>query len=144
MTDKIVVLVTAGSGEEAERIARALVQERLAACVNIVNPIGSVYRWEGKVTEDSEVLLVIKSSRPLFDQVRHLVENLHSYHVPEVICLPIVDGSENYLNWLADSLGPDNKPTVPVPARKPPAKMPSLKKKSKRKTKKPGRKSPGK
>ena len=71
MTDKVVVLVTCGSSEEAERIARALVEARLAACVNITGPVRSIYRWEGKLNDDQEVLLVIKTSRSLFDQVRH-------------------------------------------------------------------------
>lgn len=121
MTDKTVVLVTAGSAEEAEKIATALVEKKLAACVNILNPIQSVYRWEGKVTSDSEILLVIKTSRWLVGRVCHEVENLHSYHVPEVICLPIIAGSRNYLNWLSDSLLPAPEGTVPL--RLPPQKV---------------------
>lgn len=104
MTDKIVILITAGNMDEASKIAHALVERKLAACVNLIDPIRSVYRWEGKVAEDSEVLLVVKSSRELFDEVRRAVEELHSYHVPELICLPIIDGSPNYLNWLTESL----------------------------------------
>ena len=104
MTDKIVILITAGSSEEAGKIAHALVEQKLAACVNLVDPIRSVYRWEGKVAEDAEVLLVVKSSRGLLNEVRRVVEELHSYHVPELICLPIIDGSPNYLNWLTESL----------------------------------------
>ena len=73
MTDKVVVLVTCGSNEEAERIARALVEARLTACVNIFGPVRSIYRWEGKLNDDQEVLLLIKTSRSLFDQVRHAV-----------------------------------------------------------------------
>ena len=126
MTDKIVVLVTTGNAEEAKRIARALVEQRLAACVNLLNPVESVYRWEGKVAEDAEVLLVVKTSRALFGAVRSLVESLHSYHVPEVICLPIIDGSPNYLNWLSDSLGDEQGEAIPFPhdekLDKPPAK----------------------
>ena len=118
MTDKIVVLVTAGSEEEAERIARSLVEKRLAACVNLVSPVQSVYRWEGEVTKDVEVLLVIKTSRALFEQVRHEVENIHSYHVPEVICLPIIDGSANYLNWLTESIGTSQEGVRTSPVRK--------------------------
>ncbi len=79
MTDKVVVLVTCGSNEEAERIARALVEARLAACVNILGSVRSIYRWEGKLNDDQEVLLLIKTSRSLFDQVRHAVEKAHSY-----------------------------------------------------------------
>jgi periplasmic divalent cation tolerance protein len=133
MTDKIVVLVTAGSGDEAERIARSLVEKRLAACVNVVNPIQSVYRWEGKVTRDAEVLLIIKTSRRLFEQVRHEVENIHSYHVPEVICLPIIDGSANYLNWLADSLELPSEGVKTFPASKKKKSRKSSKKKPKKK-----------
>ncbi len=115
MTDKVVVLVTCGSNEEAERIARALVEARLAACVNILGPVRSIYRWEGKLNDDQEVLLLIKTSRSLFDQVRHAVEKAHSYEVPEVICLPIIDGAPNYLDWLTDSVGEPPQPTAPTP-----------------------------
>lgn len=104
MTDKVVVLVTCGSVEEATRIARSLVEDRLAACVNVSAPVRSVYHWEGHVCDDQEVLLVIKTVRTLFDRVRRAVEKLHSYQVPEVICLPIIDGAPNYLNWLTESV----------------------------------------
>ena len=100
MTDKIVVLSTCASPEEAERIARALVEKRLAACVNVLPGNRSVYRWKGAVEDASEVLLVIKSSRALFAQLRGELEKLHSYEVPEVIALPVVDGSERYLGWM--------------------------------------------
>lgn len=112
MTDKVVVFVTCGSAEEAEKIARALVEERLAACVNISAPIRSLYRWEGKLCDDKEVLLVIKTARALFDRVRRAVEKLHSYQVPEVICLPVIDGAPNYLNWLSAAVGGDAAPEV--------------------------------
>lgn len=112
MTDKVVVFVTCGSAEEAEKIARALVEERLAACVNISAPIRSLYRWEGKLCDDQEVLLVIKTARALFDRVRRAVEKLHSYQVPEVICLPVIDGAPNYLNWLSAAVGGDAAPEV--------------------------------
>jgi len=104
MTDKVVVFVTCSSAEEAGRIARALVEERLAACVNVSSPIRSVYRWQGKLTDDEEVLLVIKTTRELFDPLRRAVEKLHSYQVPEVVCLPMIDASPNYLNWLTASV----------------------------------------
>jgi periplasmic divalent cation tolerance protein len=110
MTDKVVVLVTCSSAEEAGRIASALVEERLAACVNISSPIRSVYRWQGKVCDEAEVLLVIKTARELFDRVRRAVERLHSYQVPEVICLPIIDGAPNYLNWIGVSVKPEPEP----------------------------------
>ncbi|MFQ5778943.1 MAG: divalent-cation tolerance protein CutA [Terriglobia bacterium] len=123
MTDKVVVLVTCGSGEEAERIARALVEERLAACVTVTQPVRSLYRWQGKVCDEPEVLLSIKTSRPLFDRVRRAVEKLHSYEVPEVVCLPIIDGAPNYLNWLDGALrgeaepAPAAGPTKPRPVK---------------------------
>ena len=104
MTDKIVVLSTCASNEEAGRIARELIAKRLAACVNIVAGVRSVYRWKGEITEESEVLLVIKSSRELFSKLRAELEQLHSYEVPEAIALPLVDGAANYLNWIEESL----------------------------------------
>jgi len=100
MTDVVLILVTTGSDGEAEKIARALVEERLAACVNIVNPLRSVYRWEGKIQDDREWLLVIKTKQTHFAAVKARVEALHSYQVPEVIALPVVDGAEKYLEWV--------------------------------------------
>jgi periplasmic divalent cation tolerance protein len=102
MTDYVVILVTAGSESEAETIARALVEERLAACVNMISPIRSLYRWEGKVTDDREWLLLIKTRAERFPAVEARVKTLHSYQVPEVIALPIVGGAERYLGWLHD------------------------------------------
>ena len=104
MTDKIVILVTTASRDEAKRIARHLVEARLAACVNIVQSIESVYRWEGQITEDVEFLLIIKSVRGLFPEIRNEIAQLHSYQTPEVICVPILDGSPHYLEWLAASV----------------------------------------
>jgi periplasmic divalent cation tolerance protein len=106
MTDKIVILSTCASEEEAEKLARELVESRLAACVNIIPRMRSVYRWKGEVESAEESLLVIKSSRPLFDALRALLDKQHSYEVPEAIALQIVQGSENYLNWMAASLKP--------------------------------------
>jgi periplasmic divalent cation tolerance protein len=104
MTDKIVVLSTCGSAEEARKLARALVESRLAACVNIVPAIESVYRWQGTVEAAEEVWLAIKTSRSLFDQVSAKIRELHSYELPEVIALAVEDGSPAYLNWLSESL----------------------------------------
>ncbi len=98
----IVVLITAPSEEEAAKIARALIEERLAACANIVKNIRSVYRWEGKIEDDPEVLMVVKTREALFDALEKRVMELHSYSVPEVIALPIVRGSEAYLKWLEE------------------------------------------
>lgn len=107
MTDKVVVLVTCANADEAAKIARHLVSRRLAACVNIMQPLRSIYRWQGKLADEQEMLLVIKSTRALFDRVRRAVEKLHSYHVPEVVCLPIIDGAPNYLEWLSSSVRAD-------------------------------------
>ncbi len=105
MTDKIVVLVMCGNVREAKRIARKLVEQRLAACVNALEAqVQSTYRWKGRVETAREFLLLIKSSRKLFPRLRREIERLHSYDVPEVIALPIADGSPAYLSWLADCL----------------------------------------
>ena len=104
MTDKIVVLAMASSAEEAHRIARHLIEQRLAACVNIVPGVKSVYCWQGAIEESSETMLVIKSSRTLFDSLAEAIKSVHSYEVPEVIALPIVVGSEAYMNWLQAEL----------------------------------------
>lgn len=95
-----VVLITAANAEEAVAIARALVGERLAACVNVVPGVTSIYRWEGKLNEDTEVLLIAKTRRALVERVAARVKELHGYSVPETIALPIVAGSEKYLAWL--------------------------------------------
>lgn len=111
MTDKIVVLSTCETVAEARQVARALVEARLAACVNIVNGMRSVYRWKGAVEEADEILLFIKTSRALLPEVRSTIEKIHSYELPEVIALPIVDGSERYLEWLSSELV--TKPDIP-------------------------------
>ena len=100
MTDKIVVLCTCDSEEQAVLIARRLVEQRLAACVNILPGARSVYRWKEKLEDAVELLLVIKSRRDLFAAVRAEIEKIHSYETPEILALPIVDGSEAYLGWL--------------------------------------------
>jgi periplasmic divalent cation tolerance protein len=105
MTDKIVVLSTASTAAEAEAIARRLVEERLAACVNVVTGVKSFYRWKGKIEKSPEWLLVIKSSRGRFEELRAALEKLHSYDVPEVIALPVVEGTKNYLHWMEGELG---------------------------------------
>lgn len=105
MTEFIVVLVTTGSEEEAEKIARNLVEGKLAACVNIVSPIRSMYRWEGKIVDDKEWLLLIKTCESLFSQVEKQVKEWHSYEVPEVVALPILAGSQAYLRWVKESTG---------------------------------------
>jgi periplasmic divalent cation tolerance protein len=104
MTDKKLVLTTAGSKEEARKIARALVERRLAACVNIVPQVQSVYRWQGKVEETQEWLLVIKTTGSAYERARDAIEELHSYEVPECICISIENGSSAYLKWITDSV----------------------------------------
>jgi periplasmic divalent cation tolerance protein len=104
LTDKIVVLVTCGSAKEARRIARALVEKRLAACGNILEaPVRSIYRWKGKVETAKEYLLFIKTSRRRFKALQDEVKRLHSYDVPEIIALPIASGSPEYLKWISES-----------------------------------------
>lgn len=100
-TDALVVLVTTPTPERAAEIARALVDERLAACGNVVPGLRSIYRWEGKVQEDAEALLVLKTTRARFDALRARVLALHPYELPEVIALPIEAGSAPYLAWIA-------------------------------------------
>ena len=100
MTSAVIVLSTAGSPDEAERIATALVEERLAACVNLVAPLVSIYRWQGAIERASEVLLVIKTRRRLAPRLIRRLEALHSYEVPEAIILPIETGTRRYLAWL--------------------------------------------
>lgn len=106
MTDKVVILVTASSQKECHKIASRLIEEKLAACVNITQPVQSVYRWQGKVEESREFLMFIKTNRDLFPQVNLEISQIHSYDTPEIICLPIVDGSPNYLQWIDDSVRP--------------------------------------
>jgi periplasmic divalent cation tolerance protein len=103
--DALVVLVTAPSSEKAAEIARALVTERLAACGNVVPAIRSIYRWEGKVHDDQEALLVLKTTRGRFEALRDRVLALHPYDVPEVIALPVEEGSARYLDWIAAETG---------------------------------------
>lgn len=100
MTGSIVVLVTTGGTAEAEQIATTLVNERLAACVNILNPIRSFYRWQGTLSDDQECLLLIKARAEDFAALEARVKTLHSYQVPEIIALPIVAGSDAYIHWL--------------------------------------------
>ena len=104
MTDKILVLTTASSKDEARKIAHTLVERLLAACVNIVPQVGSIYRWEGEVEEAEEWLLIIKTTRPAFERVRDAIKELHSYDVPECVCVSIEEGSVEYLSWIGQSV----------------------------------------
>jgi len=102
MTDSMAVFVTCGSEEEALKIARALVEERIAACANLISPIRSIYRWEGKVWDEKEWLLILKTQREKFQKLEERVKALHSYSVPEIIALPITEGSPSYLRWIEE------------------------------------------
>jgi periplasmic divalent cation tolerance protein len=106
MTDKIVVLSTCASAEEAERLARRVIDDRLAACVNVLSPVRSFYRWKGEIEDSAEWLLIIKSTRDKFDALRAALESAHTYEVPEIIAIPIVEGSPNYLSWIDRELQP--------------------------------------
>lgn len=112
MSAHIVVLITTGSLEEGREIARTLVQERLAACVNIVSPIHSVYRWEGELNDDQEVLLIAKTATGMLEELAGRVKQLHSYAVPEIIALPILAGSDDYLRWIDAETGAAQRPST--------------------------------
>ena len=104
MTDKIVVLTTCDSEAEAQEIALYLVERRVAACVNILAGARSIYRWKDRIRDSTECLLVIKSRRDLFPALRSEIEKVHSYKVPEIIAMQIVDGAEPYMNWFDSQL----------------------------------------
>jgi periplasmic divalent cation tolerance protein len=103
--NELVVFITASGEDEAVKIARSLVEARLAGCVNIIKNIRSVYRWEKTVEDEPEVLMIAKTQKNLFQELMKKVKELHSYTVPEIIALPIVEGSEDYLKWLRDVTG---------------------------------------
>jgi len=119
MRDSVVVFVTVGSAAEGDRLARSLVEAKLAACVNRLPGIQSVYFWEGKLEQSAEELLVIKTRKALFPALEKHVRELHSYAVPEVIALPIVAGSEPYLQWLSEqTTGDVGKPGGEIPEKR--------------------------
>ncbi|HOX54118.1 MAG TPA: divalent-cation tolerance protein CutA [Candidatus Omnitrophota bacterium] len=99
----IVVLITCANKAQAQKIAQALIKARLAACVNLVNPVNSLFWWQGKVDSSKETLLIIKTKKNLFSRLEKLVKSLHSYDVAEIIALPIVKGSRKYLSWINES-----------------------------------------
>jgi len=103
MSDKIIVLITAGSPDEASMIARTLVDERLVACVNLLSGVRSIFVWEGKTQEASETLMICKSRMPMMDRIVARVRSLHSYSVPEILALPVVAGLPDYLRWVESS-----------------------------------------
>ena len=98
--NEILIISTTDTMDLAQKIAQTIVQEREAACVNILPGIRSIYRWEDKVCDDSEILLLIKSTRENFEQIRTRIRELHSYDIPEVIAVPITGGDPDYMNWL--------------------------------------------
>jgi periplasmic divalent cation tolerance protein len=104
--DAIVVFLTAPSGEEATRLADLLIGAHLAACVQILPEMESVYRWQGKIERQSEILLIAKTTRGKFADLEREVRALHSYETPEIVAVPIVTGSQPYLDWLNESLKP--------------------------------------
>ena len=104
MKDYILVLITASSMEEGEKIAGALVEEGLAACCNIIPGIRSVFKWKGEVCKENEALLIVKSKASVFKKLEERVKKLHSYEVPEIIAISIKDGLQAYLNWMDEAL----------------------------------------
>ncbi len=103
MGDEILALITASTTDEAARIGAVLVEERLAACVSIVPGVQSLFYWEGKARDEREALLIVKSRLPLFERLTTRVKSIHSYTVPEIIALPIIAGSRDYLDWLHET-----------------------------------------
>jgi len=100
------VYITAGDEAEARKIGRTLVEEKLAACVNIL-PIQSIYRWQGVIEEEGEMAMLVKTRAELADRVIERVKELHSYEVPDIVSLPIEKGNPDYLQWLGESTGSD-------------------------------------
>jgi len=101
--EEIVIFITAPNEDEAALIARSLVESRLAACANIIRNVRSIYTWQGNIQDDSEVLMMVKTRKGLFKSVSGRVKELHSYDVPEIIALPIIEGSPDYLEWIKTS-----------------------------------------
>ncbi len=108
--NEIVVFITAPNEDEAAEIAKALVKSKLAACVNIIRGVRSIYSWQGNLEDDSEVLMIVKTQKKLLGSLTEKVKELHSYDLPEIIALPITGGSEDYLKWLRESTA--GKPEV--------------------------------
>jgi periplasmic divalent cation tolerance protein len=104
----IIVMVTTASKQEAEKIAQQLIKERLIACANITAPVSSFFHWAGKIEKAEEYLILMKSRKNLFKKLAETVKALHTYEVPEIIALPIIEGSEAYLTWLDSCLAVKN------------------------------------
>ena len=106
MTDYVQVITTTARRDEAERIAQALIEGRLAACVQIVGPITSVYRWQGKVETSEEWQCLIKTKREILERLERALRQMHPYEVPEILALPVLWGSDDYLGWVDAQVGP--------------------------------------
>lgn len=100
--EQIVIFITTASIDEAEKISNALVEQKLVACSNVISPIHSIFRWQGEICKEAEVLLILKSVKTRFVEIVTEVKKLHSYQTPEIIALPIMDGSPEYLQWVTD------------------------------------------
>ncbi|MBC8553157.1 MAG: divalent-cation tolerance protein CutA [Candidatus Brocadiales bacterium] len=100
MSNYIVIYITTGSIREAKKIGRTLVKDKLVACSNIISPIHSIYSWQGKICDNKEALIMLKTKKKLFKQILKRVEELHSYDVPEIIAIPIIEGSSKYISWI--------------------------------------------
>lgn len=117
MTDKVIVYTTCGNATEAEALARDLIDNRLAACVNVIPGLLSYYRWQGKIENDAELMMMIKTSRHLLGEVRATLDRMHSYELPEMIVVPILDGSTSYLDWMDQELrAPDEDEPEQTPS----------------------------
>ena len=108
MNNELIIFVTASGSEEASLIASSLVEERLAACVNIVSNIESVYRWQGEVTRNTETLMIVKTTDERYAELERRIKELHSYTTPEIVALKIERGSKAYLGWLRESTSEEN------------------------------------
>jgi len=106
MEEIVVVIVTVGTEQKGIEIGKALIEERLAACVNLLKGVRSLFLWKGSLTEDQEILMLIKTRRSIFPKLMDRVVELHPYQVPEIIALPVVEGSSSYLQWVAEMTGP--------------------------------------
>lgn len=106
MENIIVVMVTVATESQGLEIGRSLIEEKLAACVNLIKGLRSLYMWEGSLSDDQEILMLIKTRRSLFPKLKDRVIELHTYEVPEIIALPVVEGSSSYLKWVAEMTGP--------------------------------------
>ena len=104
----LIVLMTISNKQEAIKIVRTLLKERLIACANIIDPVSSFFWWNKKIEEEKEVLVIMKSHNELFNKLSKIIKDLHSYHVPEILAIPITKGSQPYLDWLKASLEPVN------------------------------------